>query len=90
VDIDFSVVFIAQNKIPSPGVLQLYVFVASRAQQLTQLRYVPLLNGYVQVLMSSALLTKEGINAPAAINPDFDPQVFQGSVEINDVNRGQE
>lgn len=38
--------------------------------------------------MRPALLTKEGINPPAAINPDLDAQVFESCVEINDVTGG--
>ena len=86
-DIDFSAVFIAQNEIPISRLLQFYVFVASAPKQLTELRYVLVLNSYVQVLVGPALLTEESINAPAAIDPDFDAQAFQGLLEIDHVAR---
>src|SRR5215813_13628715 len=40
--------------------------------------------------MSAALLAKEGIHAPATINPDFDASAFQGSAEINYVIRSHD
>jgi hypothetical protein len=37
--------------------------------------------------MRSTLLTKEGINAPAAIDPDFDAQILKAGIKINYVTR---
>jgi hypothetical protein len=33
----------------------------------------------------AGLLAKERIDAPSAINPDFDTQIFKGRVQINDI-----
>ena len=67
-----STVFITQDKIPSPSFLQLYVSKLLRLEELTEDRDILLLNGYVQVIMRAGLLTKERINAPSTIDPDFD------------------
>ena len=69
VKIDFSTVFITQNKIPSSGFLQLDVSVSSLLEQMTQPWNIPLLNDDVQVLVRAGLLTKEGVNTPPAVNP---------------------
>src|SRR6516162_4191380 len=50
---------------------------------MTQPRNVPLLNGYVQVLVRARLLTKEGVNTPPAINPNRDLQVLELRVEAD-------
>ena len=73
VKVDFSTVFVAQNKIPCSGFLQLYVFISSLFEQLTQLQNIFLLNGYIQVLMEPGLFTKERVNAPPAIYSNCDP-----------------
>jgi hypothetical protein len=79
VHIDF--VFHRRNEIS--GVFHLYLFVSSPAQHFSQFRPVLLLNGNVKVLMRSALLTKEGIDAPASINPDPHAQILKVGIKIN-------
>ena len=82
-DVDFSTVFITQNKIPRPGFLQLYISVSLLLQPLAQPRNVFLLNRNVQVLVRAGLLAKERVNAPPTINPNFDLQVFQFGIEAD-------
>jgi hypothetical protein len=36
--------------------------------------------------MRAGLLTKECIDAPSAIDPDFDAQLFKGDIQINDIS----
>src|SRR6266436_4654929 len=65
-----------KTKIPSSGILQLYVPMPSRLQELTQHWDILLLNSYVQVFVRAGLLAKECIDAPSTIDPDFDAQLF--------------
>src|SRR5260370_32895128 len=85
-NVDLSTVFITRYEIPRFGILQLYVSVPSLLQELPKLRNIFLLNRYVQVTMRAGLLTKECIDAPTAIDPDFDAQLFKGGIQINDIN----
>src|SRR6266404_3094385 len=86
-DINFSAVFIAQDKIPRSGVFELYFSVALRVQKFTKRGNILLLNRYVQVLVWPGLLAKQSINTPSTIDPDFDAQILKTRVYIDDINR---
>ena len=80
VDINLPAACITQDKIPRPGNLQFYLSVSSVFQKSTKYRDILLLNRNVQVTMRTGLLTKQHINAPSAINPDFDAQLLKRGV----------
>src|SRR5882762_1321439 len=88
VNINLPAACITQHKIPRPRNLQLYLSVSSLFQKSTKYRDILLLNCNVQVTMSTSLLTKQRINAPSPINPDFDAQLLKGGIQIDYVNRG--
>jgi len=80
VNINLPAACITQHKIPRPRNLQFYLSVSSLFQKSTKHRDILLLNRNVQVTVSTGLLTKQRINAPSAINPDFDAQLLKGVV----------
>ncbi len=84
-DINLFAVFIAQYKIPRSCISELYLVVTLRLQQVTEHRNILLLNGNVQVRVRPGLLTEQRINAPPTVDPQFDAQLRDGSVEINDI-----
>jgi hypothetical protein len=85
-DINLPAVFVTQYKIPRPGISELYVGVTSGLQEVTEHRNILLLNGDVQVLVWSGLLAEQRIDTPSTVDPYFDAQLRDGSVEINDIN----
>ena len=86
VDIDLFSVFIAQDKIPGFGILQLYIPIPTRLQEPAQHWDILLLNGYVQVFMKAGLLAKQCVDAPSAIDPDFDACLVKGRIQMNHVS----
>jgi len=67
-DINFSAIFIAQDKIPRSGVFELYFSVALHAQEFTKRGNILLLNGDVQALVWPGLLAKQRINTPSTVD----------------------
>ncbi len=43
------------------------------------------LNCNIQVFVGPSLLTEEGVNAPSAIDPDFNTNRGHRSVQVNDI-----
>src|SRR5438876_11395617 len=85
-DINFSAIFITQDKIPRSCVFELYFSVALRVQEFTKRDNMLLLNGDVQIFVRAGLFTEECIDTPSTIDPDFDAQILKTRVYIDDIN----